>query len=147
MAHTFLVEAGRWAIEGTWVEKNHQPILVKGRTLVAWTDDTWFTMVTKLIFPGTQRDEIAYQCRGRLDGNERHYTYVLQQSLLGQVEGEGWIGVETIIQRYWVLGDRLRRSGFETFYRLNQNKYHLSSGILAAHYLTSTLEATLERQL
>lgn len=147
MAHSFLVEAGRWTIEGTWLEKNDKPIPVKGRTLVAWSDDHWFTMVTKLIFPQTQRDEISYQYRGRLNEEERQYTYVLQQSLLGQIEGEGWIGPQTIIQRYWVLGDRQRRSGFETFYRIHQNAYHLSSGILAGHYLSSTMEAILERQV
>lgn len=115
MTHNFLLEAGRWKIEGTWLERNQKPIIVKGRTLVAWSDDRWFTMVTKLVFPGSEREEISYQYRGRLDEEERQYTYVLQQSLLGQVEGEGWIGPETIIQRYWVLGDRQRRSGFETF--------------------------------
>ncbi|WP_013320188.1 hypothetical protein [Gloeothece verrucosa] len=147
MTHNFLLEAGRWKIEGTWLERNQKPIIVKGRTLVAWSDDRWFTMVTKLVFPGSEREEISYQYRGRLDEEERQYTYVLQQSLLGQVEGEGWIGPETIIQRYWVLGDRQRRSGFETFYRVNHHTYHLSSGILAGHYLTSTMEAILEAQV
>jgi hypothetical protein len=66
--------------------------------------------------------------------------------LLGQIEGEGWIGTDSIIQRYWVIGDRQRRSGFETFYRIDDQTYNLSGGILAGHYLTSTIEARLERQ-
>ncbi|ACK66261.1 conserved hypothetical protein [Rippkaea orientalis PCC 8801] len=140
------MEAGRWTIEGNWLERNEMPIPVKGRSIIAWSQDNWFTMVTKLVFPDQDRPEISYQYRGRLDGEERQYTYVLQQSLLGKVEGEGWIGPESIIQRYWVLGDRQRRSGFETFHRVNDNIYYLSSGILAGHYLTSTMEATLERQ-
>jgi hypothetical protein len=49
------------------------------------------------------------------------------------------------VQRYWVLGDRQRRSGFETLYRTDDGKYYLSSGIMAGHYLTSTMEATLEQ--
>jgi hypothetical protein len=146
LSHTFLLEAGRWTIEGTWLERNQLPLLVKGRTIIAWTNDNWFSMVTKLSFPGTEKDEISFQYRGRLDGEERQYTYVLQQSDLGQIEGEGWVGTDSIIQRYWVLSDRQRRSGFETFYRINDNTYHLASGILSGHYLTSTMEAILGRQ-
>lgn len=146
MAHSFLMEAGRWSLEGNWLESNQTPIPVKGRTIIAWNQDNWFTMVTKLVFLEDQREEIAFQYRGRLDGENRQYTYILQQSSLGRVEGEGWVGPESIVQRYWVLGDRQRRSGFETFYRINNNSYHLSSGILAGHYLTSTMEAILERQ-
>jgi hypothetical protein len=140
------MEAGRWSLEGNWLESNQQPIPVKGRTIIAWNQDNWFTMVTKLVFLEDGREEISFQYRGHLDGENRQYTYILQQSALGRVEGEGWVGPESIIQRYWVLGDRQRRSGFETFYRVNNNTYHLSSGILAGHYLTSTMEAILERQ-
>lgn len=122
------------------------PIGVRGKTLIVWGHDDWFTMVTKLSFPNTALDEIAQQYRGRLTGGERQYTFVLQHSLLGRVEGEGWIAPESIVQRYWVLGDRQRRTGFETLYCVGDNKYHLSSGIMAGHYLTSAMEATLERQ-
>ncbi len=129
------------------------PLAVEGKTLVAWSRDNWFTMVTKLIFPGGEqgevtsaREEITLQYRGRLDTGERRYTFVLQHSLLGRVEGEGWVGPDSIVQRYWVLGDRQRRSGFETLYRLDDNRYCLSSGILAGHYLNSTMEAMLVRQ-
>lgn len=146
MAHSFLLEAGRWTLEGHWLERNEPPMLVTGKTLIAWSQENWFTMVTKLVFPDSEREEISFQYRGRLDGEERQYTYVLQQSVFGRVEGEGWIAPESIIQRYWVLGDRLKRSGFETFYRIDSHSYHLSSGILAGHYLTSTMEATLKRQ-
>ena len=145
MAHTFLMEAGRWSLQGNWLERNGMPITVVGKTLVGWSRDDWFTMVTKLVFPGADREEISFQYRGRLDAGERQYTFVLQHSLLGRVEGEGWVAQESIVQRYWVLGDRQRRSGFETLYRMDDNKYYLSSGIMAGHYLTSTMEATLER--
>jgi hypothetical protein len=122
------------------------PIAVKGKTLVGWGRDNWFTMVTKLIFPGSDREDIALQYRGRLDLGERQYTFVLQHSLLGRVEGEGWVAPESIVQRYWVLGDRQRRSGFETLRYIDEGKYYVSSGIMAGHYLTSAMEATLERQ-
>lgn len=146
MAHSFLLEAGRWRLQGSWLERNEMPIAVRGLTLVAWSKDNWFTMVTKLMFPESDREEIAFQYRGRLDAGELQYTFVLQHSLLGRVEGEGWIAPETIVQRYWVLNDRQRRSGFETMHQLDENKYYLSSSILAGHYLTSMMEATLERQ-
>ena len=122
------------------------PVSVKGKTLIVWGHDDWFTMVTKLSFPSTALDEIALQYRGRLTSGERQYTFVLQHSILGRVEGEGWVAPESIVQRYWVLGDRQRRTGFETLYCVGDDKYHLSSGIMAGHYLTSAMEATLERQ-
>lgn len=139
------MEAGRWSLQGNWLERNGMPLTVVGKTLVGWSRDDWFTMVTKLVFPGADREEISFQYRGRLDAGERQYTFVLQHSLLGRVEGEGWVAQESIVQRYWVLGDRQRRSGFETLYRMDSNKYYMSSGIMAGHYLTSTMEATLER--
>ena len=146
MAHTFLLEAGRWTLQGNWLERNGMLIPVKGKILVAWNRDNWYTMVTKLIFPDSDREEISFQYRGRLDGEERQYTFVLQHSLLGRVEGEGWIAPDSIVQRYWVLGDRQRRSGFETLHKLDPDNYYLSSSIMAGHYLTSTMEATMQRQ-
>lgn len=149
MAHTFLMEEGRWVLHGNWLERDSLPIAVKGKTLVAWSQENWFTWVTKLIFPDSDRQEIAFQYRGRLDAGERQYTFVLQQSQLGRVEGEGWIAPESIVQRYLVLSDddRQRRSGFETLYRINENTYHLTSGILTGHALVSTMEAVLQRQV
>jgi hypothetical protein len=146
VSHTFLVEAGRWTLEGSWLERDGLPVNVKGKILIAWSRDNWFTMVTKLVFPGTEREEISLQYRGRLNAGDRQYTFVLQHSLLGRVEGEGWVAPESIVQRYWVLGDRQRRTGFETLHHLENNRYCLSSSIMAGHYLNSTMEAQVERQ-
>ncbi len=146
MGHSFLLEPGRWTLQGNWLERNGMPITVKGMTLVAWSRDNLFTMATKLMFPGSDRQEISLVYKGRLDAGERQYTFLLQHNQLGQVEGEGWIGTETIIQRYWALSDRQRRSGFETLHRLNHDTYHLTSGILTGHFLSSTMEVSLERQ-
>ncbi len=114
--------------------------------MIVWNQDNWFTMVTKLIFTDDSLEDVALQYRGKLGQKERQYTYVLQHSQLGRVEGEGWISDNAITQRYWLLDDRQRRSGFETFYRINEGQYRLAGGMLAGHYLTSTMEATLERQ-
>lgn len=146
MAHTFLLEPGRWTIQGSWLERNGLPISIKGMTLVAWNRDNWFTMATKLIFPGSDRSEISLQYKGRLHDEERQYTFLLQNNVLGQSEGEGWIGPDTIVQRYWVLGDRERRSGFETMRQVSNDTYYISSGVMAGHFLISTIEASLVRQ-
>lgn len=147
MAHTFLMESGQWTLEGSWIDRNGVPITVKGKTLVSWNRTDWFSMVTKLVFPGGDREELILQYRGHLNSDERQYTFVLQHSELGRVEGEGWIAPQSIVQRYWVLGDeRLRRTGFDTLHRVDDNRYYYSSGIMSGHYLTSTMEAILERQ-
>ncbi len=59
----------------------------------------------------------------------------LQARYCGGENPQGSTYSEIVSQhRYWVLGDRHRRSGFETFYRLNDVSYLLSCGILAGHY-------------
>ncbi|MGB5973293.1 MAG: hypothetical protein WBG38_08235 [Nodosilinea sp.] len=144
--HSFLIEPGRWTLQGSWIERDRLPTPVKGKILIAWSRDDWFTMVMKLALPDAEPAEMALQYRGRLTSDDCQYTFVLQHSLLGRVEGEGWVAPDSIIQRYWALGDRQRRTGFETLYRLSKDRYHLSSGIMTGHYLTSAMEATLHMQ-
>ena len=140
------MESGRWIIKGNWLERKEMSMAVKGKTIIAWSDGNWFTMVTKLVFPSGEYNDISFQYRGHLDNGEQHYTYVCKQSLLGRTEGEGRVGDRSIIQRYWVLDDRQRRSGFEAFHQLNDDTYLFSGGILAGYYLTATMEAVVERQ-
>ena len=147
MVHTFILESGQWMIAGNWLERNGMLITVNGTTIVTWDRTDWFSMETKLIFPSKDREEITLQYKGRLDSDERRYTFLLQHSELGKVEGEGWLGVDSIIQRYWVLGnDRQRRSGFETLLHLDQYRYYSSSGVLIGPSLISAMEATIERE-
>lgn len=143
------MESGQWLVEGSWLDRNGSPITVRGKTLVAWHQSEWFSLVTKLVFPDSDRDDIILQYRGRLDNNERQYTFLMQHSEFGKVEGEGLISPSLIVQRFWVLGDeRQRRSGFETFRRFDNNRYYYSSGIMAGHHLNliSVMEATLDRK-
>ncbi len=144
MEHTFFMEEGKWSLSGHWLERDQPPIPIEGKTIVVWSRENWFTMVTKLVFPEDDRADIALQYRGRLD-NERQYTFVLQHSELGRVEGEGWIAMKSIVQRYWVLGDKQRRTGFEASQQIDKNTYYLSSSIMVGHYLTSTMDVTMER--
>lgn len=103
------MEPGQWLVEGTWLDRNQAPISVRGKTLVAWHQSEWFSLVTKLVFPRSDRDDIILQYRGRLDNNERQYTFLMQHSAFGKVEGEGLISPSLIVQRFWVLGDERQR--------------------------------------
>ncbi|MGL5874820.1 MAG: hypothetical protein ACRC2R_21055 [Xenococcaceae cyanobacterium] len=166
MTHSFLMEAGTWQLQGNSIANNGVLRAIEGKTVITWKQDNWFSVKSTLDFVestdestaqlkssviGTKRPDaattssIAIKYRGHLDNKLQRYTYVLQHSLFGDVEGEGWICPNSIIQRYWVLGDRQKRNGFETFYRLNEDTYYFSGGILAGQYLNSTMEATLER--
>jgi hypothetical protein len=70
---------------------------------------------------------------------------VLKRSDYENIEGEGWLSNESIIQRYWLLGDNRRRSGFESYVYLNENTYHLTSAMMAGNHLINTMEGFLER--
>jgi len=140
------MQPGKWFLEGNWIERDSMSVPVKGKTLVGWSrDNFWFTMVTKLTFPDSDRDELTMAYKGRIDSDERRFTFVLDHSGLGKVEGEGIIGPDSIIQRYWVIGDKKMRTGFQTMYRRDNNIYSLASGIIAGQNLESTMEVILTR--
>jgi hypothetical protein len=158
------METGRWQLRGNWLERHQPPIELKGKVLVAWSQDNWFTMVTKLIFSQTDgvtlestiRPEVSLVYKGRLNSVQDRYTFVLQHSMLGSVEGEGWIAPDTIVQTYWAIGGTQapnptlanlnhKCTGFESWYRLNESTYCLSSSIMMGHRLFGTMEAVLEK--
>jgi len=122
------------------------PIGIKGKTLVGWSKDNfWFTMVTKLTFPNSDRPDLTMAYKGRIDSDDRRFTFVVEHSDLGKIEGEGIIGPDSITQRYWVMGDKKMRTGFQTLYRRDQNVYSLASAIVSGQNLESTMEAILTR--
>jgi hypothetical protein len=146
VSHTFLVQPGKWSLEGNWIERDSMPIGVKGKTLVGWSKDNfWFTMVTKLTFPNSDRPELTMAYKGRIDSDDRRFTFVVDHSELGKIEGEGMIGPDAIIQRYWVMGDKKMRTGFQSLYRRDQNAYSITSAIISGQNLESTMEAILTR--
>lgn len=146
MAHSFLLEPGKWTLQGTWISRDILPMPVKGKILVAWKPGDCFMVATKLSFPEGEQEDIVIQSRGRMTSQDRQYTFVMQHSQLGQVEGEGWIAPESIVQRYWGVSDKQRRSGFETLRQISPEKYYFSGGGMAGHYLSNTIEAELTRQ-
>jgi hypothetical protein len=145
VTHSFLMEAGTWNIQGTWLDNRGTQIPVEGKTTIAWKPNNWFSVKSSINFQDNSQQPIDTKYRAHLDDRLDRYTYILQHSFLGEVEGEGWICPNSIIQRFWALSDTRKRNGFETFVRLNEDKYYFSGGILAGHYLSSTIEATLER--
>jgi hypothetical protein len=146
VSHTFLVQPGKWSLEGNWIERDAMPIGIKGKTLVGWSKDNfWFTMVTKLTFPNSDRPDLTMAYKGRIDSDDRRFTFVVEHSDLGKIEGEGIIGPDSITQRYWVMGDKKMRTGFQTLYRRDQNVYSLASAIVSGQNLESTMEAILTR--
>ncbi|MEM8501787.1 MAG: hypothetical protein AAF716_01375 [Cyanobacteria bacterium P01_D01_bin.1] len=151
MSHSFLLEPGRWKLQGTWLTRETLPIPVKGKILVAWKQADCFMVATKISFLETDFLEappadIVVQSRGRITIRDRQYTFVMQHSELGQAEGEGWIAPESIVQRYWATSDKQRRTGFETLRQIGPDRYYFSTGVMSGHYLSSTMEAELIRQ-
>ena len=146
VTHTFLVKPGRWTLEGTWLDRDDSPLLVRGKTLVAWNSEDWFTIVTKLVFPNGEKADLTFQHRGRIDDGNRQYTFVFQHNELGRGEGEGWIVSESILQRYWLLNDPQKRTCFESLHCLNANQYFYSSTIVTGTFFTSVMEVKMERQ-
>ena len=145
MAHSFLVEAGYWNVSGNWWQPNLAPIPLEGRMEITWSRTNWFKLTANLICSDEAATKISYQCRGNLNYEAKQYTYVSQHTLLGNIEGEGKICHQSIIQYYWFLGAGNKHKGFDTFTCIDQNKYYLTSSILDGHSIRSTTEAILTR--
>ncbi len=144
-AHSFFVDVGDWAMAGQWLEPNQAPEPIQGRILVTWSQDDWFTMATKLIFPKsmTNKPPLTFQYRGKLGYGDSHYTFVLQHSQWGRVEGVGWVGSSSIVKRFWLLGDPAKKGGFESYWQISPNQYVMTANYSAGNKNLSLLEATL----
>lgn len=145
MAHSFLLESAYWNVNGHWLKPNLAPIPLQGNIQIVWKRENWFKMTTTLTCDDETATKIIYRCRGNLNYEEKHFTYVSQHSLFGNIEGEGRLGFQSIIQYYWFIGTANKQKGLDTFYCVDQSTYHLTSSILEGHSLKSTIEATLKR--
>lgn len=143
MAHSFLLESGYWNVNGHWLKPNLAPIPLQGNIQIAWKRENWFKMTTSLTCDDESTTQIIHQCRGNLNYEEKNFTYVAQHSLFGNIEGEGKLGFQSIIQYYWFIGMATKQKGLDTFYRVDQNTYYFTSSILEGHSLKNTMEATL----
>ena len=145
MAHSFLIESGFWSVRGHWLKPNSPPIAMSGNMQIAWKRENWFKLTTNLTCDDEETTQIVYQCRGNLNYEEKYYTYVSQHSLLGNIEGEGRLGLQSIVQYYWFIGTASQRKGLDTFYFIDANTYHFTSNILEGHSIKHTIEAILQR--
>lgn len=148
MTHSFLLESGIWHLHGHWAKPNQVAIAIKGQITISWKQHNWFKILTTITSDDEPETKILSQCQcqGNLNYEEKSYTYVLQHSLLGNIEGEGRLGLESIVQYYWSVGMAQKRRGFDTFYNLNEDTYYFTSSVLEDHKLNCTMEATLKRQ-
>lgn len=153
MTHTFLLKPGQWRLKGLWCENHLEPFSVQGTVSIVWNQPDWFSYTQRLTLADDQEpnwktnyfsaSELLLNYRGYLGFQQRQYTFVLKHNQLGNLEGNGWITPTSIIQRYWVLNDRKRRQGFETFYQKQPDAYHLCSCLTQGHQMVVTLDATL----
>ena len=138
MTHSFLLEASVWNSQGTWIAPDGSTLGFQGKTMISWSEDAWFAMVTKFVFQGNERGDLIWRYRGRLTEPGRRYTFMLEHSDIGKMEGEGVMGEKTITQRSWALNDAKRRSAFDTLVRLDTNSYQFSSATMTGHCLLYT---------
>ena len=144
MNHSFLLQSGKWDVQGRYFTKNQSPSMIQGFVDISWNEDNWFKIVSELSLDHQPQPKMVSKSRGHLDTEKKSYTYVLQHSLLGNIEGEGWIGSQSIVQYYWIVDGNQHRTGFDTFSRLSADTYALTSVVLERHNFNSTMEATLK---
>lgn len=144
MTHSFLVESGYWNISGYWLKPNLVAVPLHGGIKIDWRAN-WFKTTTSLTCDDETATKIIYQCRGNLNYEANYYTYVSQHSLLGNIEGEGRLTAQSIIQYYWFIGTASKQKGLDTYYCLDHNTYYLTSSILDSHSIKYTIEATIKR--
>lgn len=145
MAHSFLLESGFWNVTGHWLKPNAAPISLQGNMQITWKRENWFKITTDLTCDDEKNTKIIAQCRGNLNYAEKYYTYVAQHSLLGNIEGEGRLGFQSIVQYYWFIGTASQQKGLDIFSLVDQQTYHLTSTILEGHSVKHTIEANLKR--
>lgn len=153
MTHTFLLKPGQWRLKGFWCETHLNPVPIEGTVNIVWNQPNWFSYTQRLTLPHHQENsinnyyfsssELFLNYRGYLGFQQSQYTFVLKHNQLGNLEGNGWITPTSIIQRYWVLNDRKRRQGFETFYQKQADTYYFCSCLTQGHQMIITLEAIL----
>lgn len=120
---------------------NESPIPFSGSAIVRWDQADWFTTLVTLDRGGSLT-KLEY--RGRVPVGAERYTYVLQHSELGRVEGEGWVTPQAILHRFWVLNDPQKRTGFENFVQASPEKYCYASGVISGLRLVSSVEGVFE---
>ena len=144
MNHLFLVKSAQWTVNGHLFDKNKDFKQVKGLITVSWKREKWFDMKTQLSLGKSDSQDIVAKSKGHFDNQGKSYSYVLKHNVLGNIEGEGFLNLESITQYYWLVSSSQRCLGVDNFYRIDENTYHLSSLFLESHNFESNMEATLK---
>jgi hypothetical protein len=159
--HSFLLKPGMWSLSGYCIQPNSL-LAVEGNVKISWKDGNWFKMFIEIALKDTSETMISCGYRGNLAREEKHYSYVAQHNLLGNIEGEGQLGFKSIVQHHWSISQNAiascatfptnsqlsttqKRRGFETFCLLKENTYFYTSTILERHNFNNIIEATIQR--
>ncbi len=115
----------------------------RGNANVRWDQSDWFTSL--LTLESKSGGSLNLEYRGRVPVAAERYTFVLQHSELGRVEGEGWVTPQAIMQRFWVLNDPQKRTGVESFVQATPDRYCYACGVVSGLRLVSSIEGIFER--
>ena len=144
MNHIFLVKSARWSLQGHLSNQNYEFQRIAGVITVSWKREKWFDMETHISLNKSDSQDIVAKCKGHFDHQGKSYCYVLKHNLLGNIEGEGFLSLESIVQYYWLVSSSRRYLGVENFYRIDESTYHMSSLFLESHNFENNMEATLK---
>jgi len=142
--HNFLVKPAQWTVKGHLSNKNREFKKLEGLITISWKREQWFDMKTQLSLDKSNSQDIVAKCKGHFDNQGKSYSFVLKHNVLGNIEGEGFLNLESIVQYYWLVNSSRRCLGVENFYRIDENTYHMSSLFLESHNFESNMEATLK---
>lgn len=131
-------------MNGHWSNKARELKKLEGLITISWKREKWFDMKTQISLDKSGTQDIVAKCKGHFDNQGKSYSYVLKHNVLGNIEGEGFLNLESIIQYYWLVNSSQRCLGVENFYRIDENTYHMSSLFLESHNFESNMEATLK---
>lgn len=131
-------------MNGRLSNKNRESRQLEGLITISWKREKWFDMKTQISLGKSGTQDIVAKCKGHFDNQGKSYSYVLKHNVLGNIEGEGFLNLESIIQYYWLVNSSRRCLGVENFYRIDENTYHMSSLFLESHNFESNMEATLK---
>ncbi len=147
MSHSFLIQPGQWQVSGHVIDQAGAATSILGTWHISWTQDDWFQMTAQLGLSSdlNQNPSLVWELnyKGYLSPEGQTYNYVSNHTKWGRVEGHGRLTPATITHQFWGVGDH--RTGFETFYKLSDDCYTLTTGFMERHKLLSTLELVLKK--
>jgi hypothetical protein len=126
------------------LEGDSPPIPIKGRTLIGWSQDGfWFTIASQLTFPDSDRVPYTLTSKGRFHKRDGNFSFYIDHSEIGRMEGVGWVNHQTITQQFRVLGSDPEVTGFEVLYQQAGDRYLLCRTMTKGNSMERVIEGTL----